>query len=578
MTASKETPVGGSPETQAIIDACCQGNWSEIGPLVSARVKAAEQALDSFLGQADDQGDQFLSAHDSSLQLVEDAFERYHDALDSVLAAAKSQSADDAYQAATDLAVASYSIRSAVVALEESYLSFGDSRFPLINLLTNLGERFRACSIPPEVWHGTCDRYGGYFAGAVKEVEDSKEKDQPGVEQRKAALTKLAELFKTLRGLSTIDSRQRFDDVLFEVSGCFADLSEAFETYHTHVFLTGECSSPRINLIIKVAKGVVEGTYDKSVLRVLTTELSDELQGYLKELNRATRNPLESEILNDSMADMIDVMESIDDGLQSLIALSNSEEVEQTEIQEALDILLESGDMLTEVNQIIDEYNESQSKATCPSCNATNAAGMQTCSSCGTPLPMPTSPTVTSSIEMHEGEDEDLYGQPVVTTVMQELFDKVEDFDRGRLDADPFLDYLDQFMGRIEASEQQLSQVRPPVMPEGLDVEQRAISREFITIADDALNLLDIGVAECREAITHLQHFAATDEKEAKMSGMELFYDGTQKMWLVARAQKRVEDFITESADMLGLDGSSHISSNAPAPTSLSSRFSDEMR
>ena len=577
MTASTEVPVGGSPETQAIIDACYQGNWSGIESLVAARREAAEQALDSFLGQADEQGEGFVKAHDKSLQMVESAFDKYQEALESVSKAARSQASDEAKKAATMLAVASFGIRSAVVAMEESYLSYGDSRFPIINLLTNLGERYRACKVPPESWKSTCNRYGSYYAGGVEEIDKSSEKDKPGVSERRATLVRLAELFQQLSGLSTIDPRSKYDDLLFEVSGCLIEMSEAFETYHSHTFLTGETSSPRINLIIKVARGVIEKKYDNSVLRALTTDLSDELQGYLKELDRITKNPQESEILNDAIADMIDVMESIDDGLQSLVALANGEEVEQAELQEALDILIESGDVLTEVNQTVEKYNESRSKVTCPGCGAVHEAGMQTCTSCGSPLPQPLSTGPTSSIEMREGAGES-YDEPVMTTVMQELFDKVEEFDRGRLDGDLFMDVLDKFEQRIDVAEQNLNQLHAPEMPEGLDVEQRAVSKEFITIAEDALSLLDIAVAECREGIVHLRHFATTDEKEAKQSGMQLYYDGIQKMWMVARAQKRVEAFIAESADMLGLDDASQRGGGGPtAPTSLSSRFSDQM-
>ena len=89
-------------------------------------------------------------------------------------------------------------------------------------------------------------------------------------------------------------------------------------------------------------------------------------------------------------------------------------------------------------------------------------------------------------------------------------------------------------------------------MPDNLNVEQRAISNEFITIAEDALSLLEVGLAECREGIAHLRHFAETDEEEAMESGKQLYFDGTQKMWLVSRAQQRVDDFIKASAAELG--------------------------
>jgi hypothetical protein len=576
MTTSTEIPQGGSPETQAIIDCCFQGNWQAVQPMIDQRRQAAEKALDSFLAQADQQGEDFVKAHDTSLQRVEDAFGKYHQALESVLKATSSQASEEAKKAATDLAVASFGIRSAVVAYEESYLSYGDSRFPLINLLTNLGERVRGGELPVESWNATCRRYGEHFRKAAEEVEKSQEKDKPGVVERLAAFSKAGELFTQLQALGPSDNRSQYENLLFDVSGCLVDLSDAFETYHTAVFLTGESDSPRINLLLKVAQGVLAGTYDKGILRVLATDLSEEIDGRLKELDRLSKKPQESALMTDCLADMIEVLEGIDDGLQALIALANGENVEQSEIQESLDILLESGDALVQLNKTIDQYNESQATVTCPGCGAKHDTGLHTCSSCGANLPLTS--TATASIEMREGAEDEL-GEPVMTTVMQELFGKVEEFDGGRLEVAQFLGCLDDFDQRLDIAEEKLSQLHPPQMPEGLDPEQRAISGEFITIADDALGLLDLGLAECREGIAHLRHFAETDEAEAMESGKGLYFDGTQKMWLVARAQKRVDDFIRASAAQLGgIEGPKSPGGSGPASFSLNSRFSDEMR
>lgn len=573
MTTSVQIPQGGSPETQAIIDACYQDNWSGLQQLVPQRRQAADQALEEFLGKANQQGQEFLDAHKDSLQRIEDAFAEYQKALNSILSAAKSQNSEEAKGAGTALAVASFGIRSAVVAYEESYLSYGDSRYPLINLLTNLGERVRGGELPPESWKATCKRYGDYYTKAVTEVEQSTEKDKPGIAERLTGLKELSALFQKLEALGPSDSRDSYEDLLFNVSGRLADLSDAFEAYHTHVFLTGKSDSPRINLILKVTQGVLAGTYDKGILRTLATDLSDEIVGKLKELDRLSQKQLESALMTDALAEMIEVLESIDDGLQALIALSHGEPVEQSEIQESLDLLLESGDVLTELNKTIAQYNEAQSTVTCPGCGAKHDVGLNTCSACGSNLPL--APTATSSIEMQEGASDE-FGDPVVTTVMQELFQKVDDFDGGRMEVDQFLDCLDDFDNRIDLSEQRLSQIHPPEMPDNLNVEQRAISGEFITIAEDALSLLELGLAECREAIAHLRHFAETDEAEAMESGKQLYYDGTQKMYLVARAQQRVDDFIKASAAELGVTPQS--AGGGPANFSLSSRFSDEMR
>ena len=41
MTTSVEIPQGGSPETQAVIDACYESNWQALQPLIAERHKAS---------------------------------------------------------------------------------------------------------------------------------------------------------------------------------------------------------------------------------------------------------------------------------------------------------------------------------------------------------------------------------------------------------------------------------------------------------------------------------------------------------------------------------------------------------
>lgn len=579
MSTTSEVPHGGSPETQAIIDACFQGDtdsWQRLEQLIPARRQAAEKALQSFLAQADQQGPDFVKAHDAALQGVEDAFARYQEVLDAILKAARAQSAEEAKKAAGFLAVTSFGIRSAVIAFEEGFLAYGDSRFPLVNLLSNLFDRVRGGQIQPDVWQSTCQRYGQFFAKSVEEIDKSEDKDKPGVPQRRTALQRLTELLSQLESTGSQESLSTFEGKLFEISGLLVDLSDAVETYHNHVFLTGESSSPRINLILNVAKGTLEGKYDRSVLRALTTSMSDEIQARLKELDRLAQEPLESQVLSDSLGDMIDVLESLDDALECLIRVAKGETVDPAEVQDSLDILRESGDNLGEVNKAVAEVNEKQSSLTCPGCGATQEPGRRSCLSCGAALPELRAGTVASSFEMEEGRGEVQLGEPVMTTVMQELFSKVEDFDAARLDAEAFLDLVEAYHQKIDLSEQKLSALQAPEMPEELSVEDRALCREFITIADDALALLEVGLAECREGLEHLQHFGESREASSKTSGMQLFFEGTQKMWLVSRAQKRVEEFITASGSKLP-GGTPTSSSPMAAPTSLTSRFQDHL-
>ncbi len=579
MSTTGEIPHGGSPETQEIINVCYGGTadgWQRLEQLVPARQQAAEKALESFLAQADQQGPDFVKAHDATLQGVENAFARYQEVLEAILKAARAKSAEQAKEAAGFLAVTSFGIRSAVIAFEESFLSYGDSRFPLINLLSNLFDRFRGGQVPVETWRSTCQRYGQFFANSVEEIDKSEEAGKPGVPERRAALQRLTELLGQLERMESSTSLSAFEDQLFAISGLLVELTEAVETYHNHAFLTGESSSPRINLILNVAKGTLEGKYDRSILRALTTSMSDEIQGRLKELDRLSQETLDSQVLSDCLGDMIDVLESLDDALESLIRVANGEKVDPAEVQEALDILRESGDNLGEVNRAVAQVNEKQSSLTCPGCGTTQEPGRRSCLSCGAALPELSASAVASSFEMEEGRGEAALGEPVMTTVMQELFSKVEDFDAARMEADAYLDLIEEYHQKIDLSEQKLSTLQPPDMPEDLSVEDRALCREFITIADDGLSLLEVGLAECREGLEHLQHFGETREAATKKSGMQLFFDGTQKLWLVNRAQKRVEEFIKASGSNIP-GGTGSTSGPMSAPTSLASRFQDHL-
>lgn len=551
-----ELPTSGSRETQNLIDLCLaladgEDCAEELQAAVAQRHQEMMAAMDGFFGAAEQQGEDFTKKFAKELGFVESQFGDYELALERILGWVKEPGEPDLMREhATLLAQASTGLRISTLAYEEAYLSQGPSKFPLVNLFSNLAERMRKKEIPPEIYQEAGQRYHHYYSKALEELEKSEAKDKKGFEQRKKAYTEIVGQLAEMKELGPNHDPDKMAELLSSFSRSHVDLTEAFDAYHFAEFAEGPTASPKVNWVLKAVEGVRAGTHPPGTLRGLVIDLQEVGANALKELLAASRQPIDSSLLAEDISNVIEALEGMEDSLDTLLAYSEGDQLDEEHLQEAIDMLTEYGDKMGNSHLNIKAFNENLGKVTCVKCGLKQESGGATvCVSCGAQLPQQLGGGVydsasTSSFQVLEGEADDLNRAQVVTSTMKALFDKCEAFEKGNLSREDFFAYLETAEEQIDAAEVNLSRVEVPEFPEEATEEEVVEFTPVVELGEEALHMLALGLAECRGGIDYMRLSVEDEKPELMKEGMRVYFEGTQKMWEVRRLQKMVDDYI----------------------------------
>ena len=553
---SAPKPSSESPETQRLIELCLavaggEDQLEELRMAVAQRHQELSAAMDDFFGQVERQGEEFYEQFRPQLDQIETQFGNYEVTLENILQCLEHEDYENLHHMAQGLAFASMGIRIAMVHYEETYLSTGESRFPLVNLFRNVATAIRDSGTPMEVWKSTCLRYRDYYEKALGELEKSEAKDKPGVPERKVAFSEVLSLVNRLDQIGPADVNG-VAEALSGMSRAFEDLERSFDTYHHEEFSKGETDSPKVNWILKALAGVKEGRYHPQILKDLADDMNDSVRATHKELQIASRQEIDSTLLSDEIANMIEALEGMEDALLVFSAFADGEEeIDEETLEDAVQQLKESGQKMVESTAGVQEYNENLGKVTCVKCgHKQDPGGATSCVSCGAVLPVQPGSgvyTTASSFQVMEGETTE-NSNTVMTTVMKELFDRCEAFERLELPAEEFLAYLDESEAKIEVAEEKLTRLHAqlPGIPEEATEEEADMSQQFIDLGEDALALLAVGLDESREGLDKMRLCVLEDQPGLMKEGMRLYFEGTQKMWQVKRLEKQIDDCLPD--------------------------------
>jgi hypothetical protein len=555
LTSKADTPQSASPETQKLIDGClalAEGNSDGHQELLSeteTRMELMNQSMDGFFAEIDEQGPEFYQSFRHHFEGIEAAYQAYGQALEQILESGQNEETDF-HQIACNLAIASEGLRVGMSMYEEDYLSRGPSQFPIVNLLHNVARALREGTTTLDAWEQTCDRYIGFYQGAIDEIDNSEHQDKPGVPERRESFRVITECLEQLRAFDHSSSPvSELEGILARLSAAHVDLEQAMDTYHHAEFSEGPSKGAKFNWIIKAAEGVLEGTYQPEVLGALAQDALDVTQQHLAEMKEVSRQKLDSVTLNEELARMIEAAEGVEDALSFLIDFSDDPEMPQDQVREAIDELIESGDLLVEATNLVTEYGKTAGKVTCVRCQTAQEPGNRVCASCGAQLPsLPGTGAYSpgnSSMQVREGKAEDVIDQEeVMTDVMKALFDACEEFMEGRKTFADLDSHLARSLSNVDHAERALSELEAPAVPEEATPEERELAQGFINMTEDALATLEQGVAECRVGLNQIGQGARSQEPEMVKEGMGIYYQGTQKLWQVKRLDHELTQYI----------------------------------
>lgn len=539
MTSSR--PIASSPQTQEIVDLCLSlanepQRKNELQNKAGDRLEEMQRVEDGFFAGVDAQGAEFYQKLRTHIDRVEDQFRAYGDALEALL-----EDHFDAVTLAHELAQASQGMRAAMGAYEEAYLSEGPDRYPMVNLFRNVIEGVLAGRMAHTLQGATCDRYQAFYGSAVKEIEESKAGERPGIDERKQAYLNILSVVEELRGITNPET---LEPLLDQLSEAHATLENVFDTFHRQELTEGPSQSANINALVKAAEGVLEGLYQPSVLEAMAQSLLDLTQQNLDSMKNLARNKIESEVVSEELERMIEAVEEIEDALTFLLDFAQGSTKNVKEAREAIEDLIDSGDALVESSGIVEDLQ----KVTCVQCQAKQEKGSRACIACGALLPQQAEDqgygSADSTFQVLEGDLTDLNRDEVMTDVMQELFQACDGFMNGQVKASKLGEIIARHLGFARQAQQKLDDLRTPTIPAEISSEDRAVAEDFVGLAEDALDLLTEGIEQCLSGLATMDRAVTADDLEALRSGMREYYEGQQRMWQVRRLERQLDDYI----------------------------------
>lgn len=543
-------PTASSPETQQIVDMALalaagdRGQAEELQTRLALRTEEMAQAMDRFFGDVEQQGPEFGEQYRAELDEIEAGFRAYEAALGHLSGGLASP--ERLREGAEALAEASNQLNFATARYEERYMTRGDSKFPLVNLFDNLGRSLREGQAPLDLWQSTCQWYIEFYRRAIAEIDASDDKEAPGVPERRKSMSWSVEILETMQALDAGHAQDSLAARLGELTTAHLDMEKAFDRYHQHVFGEGPSAAPAVNMALKAVQGFRDGTYQAETLTLALEAYQARVRESIAQLQPALDTPEMSAVLSEEMAAMLEGLEGMEDALDVLLRLPQEPGMDPEELESALDLLQSSGDRVASATRAVNEYTESVGKVTCLHCQAQNPPGARTCSGCQRALPqLEAAPT--TSFQVLEGGRRggpDFTQDQVMTTVMQELFEKCDAFLRGEIEPLAFRQDLDQREAQIDQADEKLMALAPPDVPQGLEEEDRVIAHQFVDLTEDVLDLLHMGLEECRHGLDKMRMAADDRDEELIEEGKKLYYDGSQKLWQVWRVDDSMQRYL----------------------------------
>ncbi|GMU56828.1 MAG: hypothetical protein AMXMBFR33_59740 [Candidatus Xenobia bacterium] len=547
--------VSASPETQQLLDLCVaivKGERNYLSVLrerVSFRLQELNRAVDDFFGQVDRQGEEYSAQFRTELDEVATRFRDYEAVLQTIQACVDAGGpAEPLFAHASALAEASHFLRVAVGRYEQADLSVGPSKFPLINILDNLGRSLRE-GRAAEVWQATCSQYLQYYARMLEEIQKSEQRTGPGVAERERAVGWIVALFGQLGQLGSSDPEQRFSALLAELTTAHLDLEQSFNTYNEAILTREPTRSPQVNLVLNTVAGFQSGKYTVDAMRQVVEGYLEIVRTGMRELQPALHAPSDSALLSESAAQMLEAMEGVEDALLVLLELAYNPNLDPQRVQEALVRLRESGDKGAAAAADVRDFNETAGKVACIHCSTLNPLDARVCSLCARPMPLARFGSQ-ATMEVREGggsrSDVDFTQETVMTDSIKTLFDQCEAYEKGEIEAQMLVQTLDAREAQIRRAEEKLSALASPEIPEDLPAEDMEVSEQFVRLADDALDLLQLGLGQCQEGLDKIRQGMETGNFDLMDEGREFYHDGCQKMWEVWRLDHALDNYLAE--------------------------------
>ena len=533
---TQSPPVSG--ETQKLLDIgqeVLQGaedKLPELQALVASRHSAMSTGRAVFVEQVDARGPAFRAQFSQPIEAVEKVYQTYLENLDELQASTQELDKEELGRGLEAFKETVEEAQRVSNAYEQIVLTSGPSRFPEVNLVTNLVTALHEGAGSEAAFQETGRSYQKFYQAVFDELAAYKETLQPGIAERKAAAAAILKAWDNCLKLNGSSSADSVVEAVDELSRGQLDMETANRTFMSKAFAETPTGSKEANWIIHAAEGFMRKKYPAVFFRSFVVDMLYRTRKALPDLEAASRFPQEDAGLKAGIAEALAATVAVEANLTALDNEAQAEEPSMEQLDSTLHEFEQSIERLLKANAALKETEQNKGQVCCPHCQAYNKPNARSCQKCQRTLPQVASFGGGPSMEIMEGAEGRLGAPqgPVMTKSLKELFELVDAFERKTSTPADVLARLDHYDETLKKAEQALPEYQLPEIPENATPEEHEKAKEFVDLAAETQALVEHGTQLCRKGLDKLRAGVQGDDLGAVSEGLQSYFEGVQEM------------------------------------------------
>lgn len=558
MAATKEVPMTSGPtpsqQTNRLISLAEEvvrgAGPDKLRDYLQERLEGMESARADFERKAREQGEKFLEEAAEELEAVQDGFDGYDEAMNDMARYFDDGSTAHLTRGCERLKEVTPRLFEALDRYGRTYMRYGPSRFPLVNMVRRIVGSITRGELKKEKAREVLDDARRFYTKAVEEIDASKLRQAPGMADKRASYKEAVEVLEELEDSISKMALARLERAMSQLDSALGKLQKAEEEVFQAQFMQEPTKMPAANLIINSAEGVLKGLYPRRVLEEALRWYDSYTTNLEREFEAALQGKTNSVLIQEELPVTREILDLHDEAMEELAEALHDEFTEET-VRPLLDRIEETVERLYESSKVYEKAAEMEGKTVCLECGRPNPVDNRFCEACGVALSRVFDPerVATSTFELRErdaAEDEEM----VVTQNILRIFQACYDYSEGKSEPESFRATLNWARQLLSIAEAQLRGMKELDLTQeqrdSLSDEEKEAFEENQRIFEESRELFFTGLDEFREGLDHMEYFIQDGQRETIMEGIQLVWEGAQKIHQVKRVGEIAQRTLSE--------------------------------
>lgn len=538
--SSGPTPSQQTNRLLQLAEAVISGESPErLRDVLQERLDGIGTARNDFEKKAREQGEAFLEQAADELEAVQEGFDGYEQALHEMANYFDDSDNGHLRRGCESLKRITPRLFEALDCYGRTYLRYGPSRFPLVNLVRRVVGSITRGEVKKDKAREVLDEARQVYTTAVEEINASKHRDAPGMADKRASYQEAVEVLDELEDSISTMALARMERAMGQLDSALAKLEKADEEVFESQFMRGPTRMPAANLIINTADAVLKGLYPRKVLEQGLEWYDTYTTGLERQFEAALQGKTSSVLIQEELPVTREILDLHDEAMDALEEALDGDFTEEV-VRPLLERIEETVERLYETSKVYEKAAEMEGKTVCLECGRPNPVDNRFCEACGVALSRVFDPerVATSTFELRE-RDATADEEVVVTQNVLRIFQACYDFHEGKTEADAFratLNWARQLLSIAEAQLRGMQELElTPEQSQSLTAEEQEAFEENRRIFEESRELFFTGIDEFREGLDHMEYYIQDGERETIMEGIQLVWEGAQKVHQVKR-------------------------------------------